>query len=493
VKKIVSLLLTITIILTTVLVAIPITTVGAEESTPAGEAIGNASKLSQMVDNGTYYLSDNIELDENWTPLSVSGITLDGNGYSIKFVGARSLFGGTGNINGLTLKNITFTGAVTLNDTTIRTFSPLFSSTSDTAYITGAVSMTNIVADVDVTVKEVSTSGTKYVAGFCSRISGASSVTIDNVKGTADFRIEPSANNSTISYAGGIFSLVQATSTATVTINACSNEGTVTVLGGHVAVSDYIETKDNGTQIQWYGDDYRNVDTISGIFCVISQIEGASGSITVTNCVNKAPAVLGNQEYILDTTIYAGVVGNIWGGNVKVEKCENYGEVNHFFGDNSDLNNDYYRNSNTGQIGGVLGRFANVSYAQIIDCTNHATLYSGMQGEPMGGIIAEYADVAEGYVTGCKNIGALETYSVRSYMGGIIGRATSEKDSNQTQFATSGLVMTDCENIGAISFITKPRGTYAQNIGIGGMIGMIENKYDDHATSGTAGINKYTL
>ena len=122
--KIISYLMIVALLMSSVLAIIPINAEEGGETepyVPAGSPISSAAELAAMTNNNSYYLTANITLDANWTPISgLTGVTLDGkdtNGtvHSINFAGGTSIF--TGASTDMTIKNINFTGAITVADT----------------------------------------------------------------------------------------------------------------------------------------------------------------------------------------------------------------------------------------------------------------------------------------------------------------------------------------------------------------------------------------
>ena len=134
----------------------------AEGYTPEGTAISDAAGLSAVQEGQKYYLTNTIIIDENYTPISVAGVTIDGkdeNGtvHTIQFgsdvnvgVTNKGLFTSTTLIDGVTIKNVNLTGKLISNDANALHVSPIFYSTTSDSGFQGKVTLSNIKCGVSV-------------------------------------------------------------------------------------------------------------------------------------------------------------------------------------------------------------------------------------------------------------------------------------------------------------------------------------------------------
>ena len=78
------------------------------DDVPAGTALTSSSELYNMADNGVYYLANDIYIEGDWNyRATITGTTLDGNGYTIYYKDGVTIHGGLfREVNGITVKNL---------------------------------------------------------------------------------------------------------------------------------------------------------------------------------------------------------------------------------------------------------------------------------------------------------------------------------------------------------------------------------------------------
>lgn len=108
-KKTISVLLVLAMMLATVIAMVPTSAVDANAT-----AITDEAGFLAMEANGNYYLNADIELTEIYNASKFAG-TLDGNGKTITLSGAKACFN---EVNGATIKNLTVEGDVVLTGST---------------------------------------------------------------------------------------------------------------------------------------------------------------------------------------------------------------------------------------------------------------------------------------------------------------------------------------------------------------------------------------
>ena len=135
------------ILVCALLVAVLPLSAGAQA--PAGEPVTSAEELKAMEPDGTYYLSADVTVTDEWQYPEFKG-TLDGNGHTISLDGATLSGGLFAILNGATVKNLSVQA---LSDVAFTQYSTVDSFGVVAARATGDVTLQNLVVQADVQVK----------------------------------------------------------------------------------------------------------------------------------------------------------------------------------------------------------------------------------------------------------------------------------------------------------------------------------------------------
>lgn len=290
--------------------------------TPVGTAIDSADALKDMSSTGTYYLSEDITIEGEWSYTKFNG-TLDGNGHTITFKNATVYGGlfeqfGKGTIKNL---NIAQSGTTTWNK----------AKTTDNANNAGIGGLVAVVKEGDVLIENVTVNVQINVTVSGCRVGG-----IVGSAGYTDSLIFRNCvfagsvvNNTTAgpdSFAGGILGGTWSKNVS-LTFEKCINYGTVTgweVTGG---ILGYTDTTDNNyatvsltiKECINYGQVTSNADTsVGGIVGQHRIITGnaGTGKAQIVNCINYG-SVHGHRKN--DPTLGDVCVGGI-GGRITADK-----------------------------------------------------------------------------------------------------------------------------------------------------------------------------
>ena len=243
-KKLISIMLTVAMVLSMLVAAIPAGAASTVESghvpadfdgdgvTDAGaRAVGSVAEFKAMADGGKYYLtkdlviktgSDGVEAGKpvrNWT---TNGLYFDGCGHTIEFdktagtnVTATSLFDGSNTANGLQIKNLNITGVINAPENHDQHVSTLTQAG-------GAGVVENVTSSVAITVSSLS--GNTAVGGVWAKTEGTAT-TFKNVHFTGSITMKCAVPTAGYGGVGGIVGYVKGPST----IEDCSNSGKITV------------------------------------------------------------------------------------------------------------------------------------------------------------------------------------------------------------------------------------------------------------------------
>lgn len=277
--------------------------------------------------------------------------------------------------------------------------------------------------------------------------------------------------------AGGIIGFVNG---GTITIgnetsDGVKNSGIITIkraadhaAGGIVGKAlgvDLTITKaknsNNILQIDW-GQNPIKGHGLGGILgMAYSSSDAGTKKISISHCTNEGlvnKQGTSNNVGTIDKLHLGGIVGYLIDESLEAEilSCTNSGNITF-------LSSNYeYRNSKTATYtGGIVGFFA--CPGTIESCTNTGTIENNICANnetsiKVGGIVG---GAANGTITGCTNTGAvLDNHKANAgQLGGIAGAVLNRE-----------MTMTGCSNSGSIS--GKFNGTSAQNVRIGGIVGM---------------------
>ena len=469
-------------------------------STPEGTAITDANGFLTMVEDGTYYLADNITLTETYAK-TFKG-TFDGNGKTVTTT--VPMFG---TVENATIKNFTVTSS---DDITTGTSVSAGNMTEKAGIAIGAVacmalnsSFSAITNEAKISVNCTDKGLEVYCGGILGLILNAEDkTTVTNVSFTDctnKGQISLSASNGN-SAAGGIVgaSRFSATGIVSINLNGCNNAASVSApkcagMMGYTQHSNFTAlNSENSGNI---------TATSSGIAGgMVGQMAGTNKDAKFESCVNSgacvgkyAGGVVGyinsgygqsfvgcsNSGNMSGASYTGGIIGGIGGyksGETVFSYCSNSGEIkdtaNFAAGIAGYLvvkNSTMEACNNTGKVtgtvaGGLIGQAKN-SDITISNCINSEDVYSNGTKEYIGGIIGWL--VGSGAIEYCVNtgtIGVVDGVNGCQGAGGIAGQI-----SNGTSFVRN------CYNTGAVN----AGWNFAA-----GLVGVI--------TSGTSVNNSYT-
>ncbi len=392
-KKALSLFLALAMLCSLVTVA----TVTAAAEMPAipdemtGVAISSEADLKAISTSDTdkyYYLTQDIELTENWTPLSGFQSILDGQGYTISGLNIENY--GSGDwpksaffitSTNATIKNLTLEGKVTDN---LVSTSGNFAISAFVAAATGTA-FENCISKVDIT-----TTGTPFFVlsgGIVGQANAGTS--FSGCVNYGDINISSSDANWSVAAIGGICGFTS----KDLVIENCFNVGDITINSGK---------------------------TYSGVGGIIGRIEDGSEAavVEIVNCVNSGKVA---------STI-TGASGARNGGicsyakcqKLTIKNCANIGTVS--------------IEGTWAQGAGVIAVLEGATAATIIGCTNNGTI--SLSGSNYGGGMVAALNGTNGSVVGslsvqyCANYGAIYGGSEVGGMLGFIQRAVASVDLN---------------------------------------------------------------
>ena len=243
-KKLISIILTVAMVLTLLVAAIPASAASTVESghvpadfdgdgvTDAGaKAVGSVAEFRAMADGGKYYLTKDLVIKtgsdgvtagspvKGWTE---NGIYFDGCGHTIEFdknagtaTTATSLFDGSKTANGLKIKNLNITGIINAPANHGQHVSSLTQAG-------GAGVVENVTSSVAITVSSLS--GNTAVGGVWAKTE-STATTFKNVHFTGSITMKCAVPTAGYGGVGGIVGYVKGPST----IQDCSNSGKITV------------------------------------------------------------------------------------------------------------------------------------------------------------------------------------------------------------------------------------------------------------------------
>ena len=302
-----------------------------------------------------------------------------------------------------------------------------------------------------------SVSGRSYLGGITGGCNGASSdgITIDSCTNSGSV-----INNGGASDIGGIAGQIAPTANSiTVTISNCTNSGAVSSAVAEDGCSSVSAS-------------YTSVGGIAGQ--LDPKAANNHNTHLVTNCKNTATGSVSAAGVLMKGKQLAlgGIVAN-GTCDVRISSCTNEAKVS-YTGDTSI--------TPTAQMsaGGILGiivrgtdNFGNVS---ISDCINRGDVVSGRAySNFLGGIVANTAGVGTNKlesnytVTGCKNYGAITkiaaagTENSGTRVGGLFGGA-------------SRVTCTNCANYGSVSSVTGKAGAIMGGSNVNAKFGSIDSE-----------------
>ena len=439
-KKLLAILLTVTIVLSTVLVALPTVAAGETENTRAlpvalatdheaklqAEGYTGISSLSGMAQNGKYYLTQDITVTSQCS--LPNGVTLDGNGHTITYTGKNALFGYSADS---TVKNLILTGSIKYvgngqggagNDGVISNG------------IENDVTFSNIYSDVSYTV----TTGSLNHLGFSAKNQSNKNATFTNVINAGNIIIDEGAQALNV---GGL--LGYASTTAQIT--GCEFRGKIIVNGKANYVGGMIGKLDGGSAT------FSNCAN-KGDISLASQGDAEPGvggfvgwadvSITATNCQNTG---------LLSSTA-RGSMGGFIGftqANATLTNCDNLAVAPE---NGIEIHANFASAGNHIGTGGIVGR-ANDATLSLENCDNKADVKYTASGtndgcNQLGGMLGRGQNLAGFTATNCTNSGAITIEHSKGGWDGAAGIVGSFMTRNSGAATYS---ITNCVNTGAIT------------------------------------------
>ena len=452
-KKLLSMLLIVAMLLSMVLVVVPVGAAEGDGTNATLEAAGykGITALSEITGGGKFYLKQNITVtsQQGLQQGSASNLTtLDGNGHTITYGSAEtpctdSLFGWSADvyIKNLTIKayittteNASNRGAALTNgfdrivklenvtcDSTIVVNSSLTSCGGVLCKVQndGNLTMINVVNKGTITVaegKKVSNLG--GIIGYVSN-GNFKSIKLENCRNEANIVVNGEANN-----VGGLVGVVDNNTAGDLTLDMdnCQNLGKITLkttsgntsAGGLVArcnANATIENSINGATDGYVANATAGMIEIPAECTSFEAIGGVAGVLTnnstLTNCTNNGEIKITNTQ---DSGFIGGIAGNIWGKNHTYTGCVN----------NAPLN---ITRENAGVTAGIIGRNNVGGLLQIINCTNNGKITSGGKAV-VAGILAQ-TEKSNTTIDGCTNNAdisfGVSNQNSNQAIGGILG------------------------------------------------------------------------
>ena len=446
-KKLISILLIVTMLLATLLAAIPasaeainVDSVGNKVVTdanrdeyvatlPAGAvAVSSKSDLIGKVQNSKYYyLTSNITFSAGEFASAVSGtsvltgVTIDGCGYTIN-IGGTSLFGKTKN---LTVKNLTIDGSINSNNNSV--YHSLNAYGSE-----GYVNIQNVTASVDITV--INKTDRRSVGALAASISGS---TVKNLLNEGNILLK--GDTTKLDAIGGIFGVASNS-----TLENVVNKGSVTVEG--ISVSTTLS---------------------------IGGIVGRSDKTSYKNCVNSGAITTSSKA----NETYVGGIVSYSGTKTVFNDCTNNGDIT--------VRGD----GRVTAIGGIMAMVSGDG-AEIYGCINNGeikmqdnarTAEPGDLGMGIGGILGITRSV-ETYIKDSRNNKSITVIASGTVAaGGVLGYQYNSKAATNKSAIAKVLSIEACANVGTIT----DNGSGAMLGGIAGAIrGVINTVIQESDNSG---------
>ncbi len=377
------------------------------------QPISNQTELAGMVDEGKYYLTQDITIDETWLPLYLDNIYLDGAGYTISGLQITEPGGGPIRlIAGL--------------------FAALYDSTIENLTVDGSIEFSTPVS------MNVDCGG---IAGYASNSDISSCINKVNI----DISHDAETLTSSELLVGGIVGDARNSS-----FSDCENSGSIKVCGGsfgtncggiagHIFNSVVTGCINKGSVEAQLG--YEEPTRAGGI-------AGYSQLTHIDSCRNNAD--VSAQSSFLGNAYAGGIAGELLGeDNDTIINCSNYGDIYAEFDD------DESGNSSSAFAGGLAG-YAN--YDSVFNSYNRGTVtaettYSvaltsagGIAGRIVGGHDSYISRINNAYSSGAAHSGTENEGS--NYEGGIAGSAPYGFDWGQPDVSYSYALKDSCQYLG---------------------------------------------
>ena len=417
-----------------------VTDAGAKKITTVAELKGIASGEKAYLANDLVVTPE----DKNGNMVLIGGwfgntTYLDGCGYTIEFdknvdtttQTAVAIFNGTGGT--IVIKNLNVAGVMNTTDAIDTHFGVLCKHG-------GSAVVENVVIDVDVTLNTIK-SGT---SGAWAKLDGACTAIFKNVHFTGSINANAALTNSY----GGLGGFIgERSGSGEIVFENCSNTGTITLSAD------------------------ANSKGIGGFIGTITS--GCAGKTTIKNSTSSVNISVGNTQIA-----YAGGFVGFSGPNITIDNCESSATIN--FGDvdaESVAGKDF-----GGNAGGLVGRIAGSHNAEIVakitNCSNKGNITVNNNPSVSAGGIVGYNSKAYLQIDNCSNSGEIKGRNPLIYgdfnnihmgLGGIIGTIGNEW-SGGGKFETE---ITHCSNTGKISTFKALDTETSVNVFGGGIVGRI--------------------
>ena len=341
-KKILSTILILTMLLSASMMLTAFPGFAAEEAAPASTeatavelpnydetwtAINSINDLAGIESNKKYYLNTDLTITDSWTPLARNSFTLDGRDPSGKVhkiifgsenksvTTSKTLFAST---TSATIQNLELVGKIAISTNLDKRYSPL----GNNSFVNPVIKNVNSSVDMTYTGPDATANGQEPFAGIICWVADGGSTLIENCVYSGTIRYE--------SYVKGVSGIVAIWSTTTNTggtgtIRNCINKGTFSFGSGFLdntagfsgggiignMWSDYTSMSDcliEGCVNEGKNEFDNVVPAFSGNTYragIVGRINTRSGNITIKDCVNKENV---NTPY---GSNWAGVVGRI--------------------------------------------------------------------------------------------------------------------------------------------------------------------------------------
>ncbi len=480
--------------------------------------------LMAIEPNGKYVLAANITLTSTEPPVGLrpgqdpgrvypSGITFDGNGYSVDVSTSQSLFGWASNV---TIRNLKLVGETKAN-AFWNSNSPL------SAGFDNNVTLVNIVSDVDITV-DVADVG--HIGGIMSKYQGNGDGYFKDlrftgsIKTTGDGAFKDAAvggiigvfndncgkdkiefincvNEGEINAAaggvtglGGIVGDINV-SRCTVTFTDCINAGKLTMVtaSGNAGAAGILGTMNAPVEVKF--DDCHNLETgaidgksfvggILGIHLTDADVSNSCKDVAI-GCTNAAP--------LTGTWRIGGIIGAVQ-ANINVDNCMNLA-TGTFSGSLTDIGGIVgvglktkdnagtivIKNSvnkaniakDSGTLGGILG-YGELA-TTIENCINYGNLTNNKTNNFTAGILAVLENGAAATVKSCQNKGNITVKNHRN--NGVAGVLAYTGGTN---------TITYCINNGNVTVTTDGDGVKCG--WVGGVVGWAKGVCDHNKNTG---------
>ena len=323
-KKLLSILLIATMLLSTVLVVVPVgAEAGAEEEetlslpvalpegyTPVGTPITSEAEWLAMKPNTTYYLANNITVTAQHPNASgyINGTTIDGNGKTVTYTGDKAMFSWA---SGVTVKNLIIDAKTTVT-----------ANSGNDAILTNGwdqkVVLSNILCNVDLT----------YAAnhGFCgalvAKVQNGCNLDMDDIVISGTVTVNEGV---TLNDLGGLVGYID-DANAVVDIDNCVNKAEF-IINGTVSngMGGLVGRIQNGKTVTIdNSENLGNITTASKVTKtggLVGMVKNAT--ISFTNCSNKGDIdVAGGNG-----TFTGGLLAQAYPSAVTIDKCSNEGDI----------------------------------------------------------------------------------------------------------------------------------------------------------------------